>query len=212
MYRKYHNFSQTDIASSTWEEIAYVSKIETPTQQLIVESVMRTEIDFDYYEKIANVKYQDHAQVSEGTMSPSFFNSLTIKFPNREEKYRTFDLFDKITGNRINKHKLEYASPGSPQELCASAYYIREVNAPNYHDLETPYINRANAYHLSKRGKTTLTGIKMFSDNTSSSVDYSFEYGYNPDYTPVHRAMMWKQLYSPLKRESIGFPSTLNNP
>lgn len=220
-HREWSSFSQTDQASSLMRELAYLTKIVTPAQELVFKTSQRYDVDHDYYAKPANKVgtyfYYEDRQATTGNGTAADFD---IKYPVETMRYDEIEVFSRLMDKmvypsenlRTGRIKLNYAAKGSPQELAVSDFLIRNNNdtpkmATNGKQLGAPsnsgfaiadYNNGAD-----KRGKTTLLSVDFFGAGTKGTkTSYQFEYAYNPSYSEIHKREIVRKWSSPSLRTS----------
>lgn len=220
-HREWSSFSQTDQASSLMRELAYLTKIVTPAQELVFKTSQRYDVEHDYYAKPANKIgtsfYYEDRKASTQSQSPSDFD---IYYPVETMRYDEIEVFSRLIDKtvyasenlRTGRIKLNYAVKGSPQELAVSEFLIRNNNdtpkmATNGKQLGAPsnsgfaigdYNDATN-----KRGKTTLLSVDFFGAGTKGTkTSYQFEYGYNPSFNEIHKREIVRKWSSPSLRTS----------
>ncbi len=226
-HREWSNFSQTDRASSLMRELAYLTKIVTPVQEIDLTISERYDVDHDYYSKPANrvgssYYYENRTYTSQGSST-----DFDIEYPVETMKYDSI----MVTSRLINKHlypnesnsiatiALNYAAKGSPQELAVSSYLIRNNNKQektlNGQPIGLPssstVFNAENYYsETEKRGKTTLLGIDFYgaSVHADEKNSYAFEYAYNPGYDEIHKREIARAYYFPSLRQGSSSQNT----
>jgi hypothetical protein len=83
-------------------------------------------------------------------------------------------------------------NPALPNSFSIEAFNVEVINA------------QANT-QLKGRGKTTLLGVDHLSGNGTDPTNkqsYSFEYGYNPSYSEIHKREIVRKRFFPVKRQS----------
>ena len=216
-HRTWSNFSQTDRASSLMREMAYLTKIVTPLQEIDLAISQRFEVDHDYYSKPANKVgdnhfFEDRQYTSTETGGAS--SDFDILYPVETMKYDRVDiksrLFDKeLYPNADNKQGsivLNYAAKGSEQELAVSNFLIRD-NANVDRLIDKP---STNSFHIEEyftgvgRGKTTLLGVSFYDNkfDETTKTSYEFEYGFNPKYDEIHKREIARKYFFPSLRQA----------
>ena len=217
MYREWSSFSQTDQASSLMREMAYLTKIVTPTQELDLTISQRMEVDHDYYSKPANIVGNENYYYSDRKYSTSgqsgSVTDFDVRFPVETMKYDTLKLFSKLIDRAMYPFEntllsttvLKYAAKGSTEELAVSSYLIRDNNnVDKLIDKPGDEFNITSYYNSSiKRGKTTLLGVEFYGSdlNTAEKTAYSFEYAYNPSYNEIHKRAIVNKFFFPSVRQ-----------
>jgi len=218
-YREWSSFSQTDRSSSLMRELAYLTKVITPTQTVDFTISQRMDVEHDYYSKPANrvgndYYYADRKYSSGGTTGA--ITDFDIVYPVETMKYDTLSVYSKLMDTRLYPSEntltgaivLNYAQKGSAQELAVSSFLIRDnTNADKLTDKPGDAFN-INDYGSTtiKRGKTTLTSVDFFASNLNPSdkTSYMFEYGYNPSFDEVHKRAIVQQFFYPSLRQGYG--------
>lgn len=217
-HRSWSNFSQTDRASSLMQEMAYLTKIITPVQEIDLTISQRFEVDHDYYSKPANKVGDSHffedrqytsSGIGQGT--PNDFDILypveTMKYDRIDIKSRFFDEQLYPTANNMQGSVvLNYAEKGSDQELAVSNFLIRN-NINQDRLLDKPSTNSfsiQNYYTGTGRGKTTLLGVSFYDSkfDEATKTSYEFEYGYNPKYNEIHKREIARKYFFPSLRQA----------
>ncbi|MGV3632283.1 MAG: RHS repeat-associated core domain-containing protein [Bacteroidota bacterium] len=219
MHRTWSNFSQTDPASSLMREIAYLTKIVTPLQEIDLSISQRMEVDHDFYSKPANkigdeFYYEDREynhNFNEG--SPTDFDVSypveTMKYDNIKIYSRLFDPIHYPEENALQGSVvLNYAAKGSEQELAVSNYLIRNnENQDKLIDKPSSTDFNIESYYSEtiKRGKTTLLGIDFFDSelNPGTVTSYKFEYDYNPSLNEIHKREIARKYFFPSIRQAF---------
>jgi hypothetical protein len=159
---------------------------------------------------------------------------LYVDYPSELKKYDKIIIREKIQDDALyqrnkvtNTIVFNYAEKGSQQELAVSNYLIRDntnqenifsydpaVPGPHYVTPNGPNIGfNIEDYDVSNsgynngigRGKTTLLGIDIYSENNTTTTDkrtYKFEYGANPSFDEIHKFEILKANGYPTIRES----------
>ncbi len=232
-YREWSSFSQTDRASSLMRELAYLTRIVTPTQELDFTISERYDVDHDYYTKPANrvgnnYYYEDRKYTSQGSTT-----DFDIEYPVETMKYDSIRVKSRLIDKRLYPNEsnllgtivLNYAAKGSAEELAVSSYLIRNNNKlekllSNGQLIGKPSrsanFNMEEYYSATeKRGKTTLLGVEFFGSNPhiNDKTAYKFEYGYNPSYDEIHKREIVRAYHFPSLRQgssSAYSPNPLN--
>ncbi len=198
-HREWLNYTQTDRASSTMREKAYVKTITTPIRELGFETSQRFEVGHDYFDKpfnynhdTAKYPYENLPYLSSGSSS-----DFDVKYELELQKYdkiivkeRMRDKSNYPSRNKVlHTVELQYAEKGSVEELAVSNYLIRNNNdEEDLHDYDQgfsffdnhfyPNEDRSSAvfdirdYHKAEgRGKTTLLGVSIYVGDDSGTQD-----------------------------------------
>lgn len=225
-HREWSSFSQTDRASSLMRELAYLTKIVTPIQEIDLTISQRFDVDHDYFSKPLNRYMNDFYFADKKFNSQGSSTDYDIFYPVETMKYDTIRVISKLmdSGNYPNENLrtstivLNYAQKGSPEELAVSSYLIRNNNNNEKTDINGVMLgspNRTVSFDIEdykhtsiKRGKTTLLGVTFLDDvqeeNTKSK--YTFEYAYNPTFDEYHKREIVRKYYFPSIRQ--GRPSS----
>nr|WP_294860052.1 RHS repeat-associated core domain-containing protein [uncultured Fluviicola sp.] len=229
-YREWSSFSQTDRASSLMHELAYLTKIVTPTQQIDFTISERYDVNHDYYTKPANRVGNDYYYENRKYCTEQgSITDFDIEYPVETMKYDSIKITSRLVNPelypnesmKIGTIKFNYATKGSAQELAVSSYLIRNnnklekvvsgtlVGAPSK---ATPFdIQEYQNIGVDKRGKTTLLGLEFYGSTISAveKNEYKFEYGYNPSFDEFHKREIIRAYYFPSLRQGS---SQLNQP
>ncbi|GEM_PF-6135542 len=223
-HREWSSFSQTDQASSLMRERAYLTKIVTPLQELDFTISERFDVDHDYFSKPANKDgstfyFEDREFSSTGSGGDE--TDFDIYYPIETMKYDTVKVYSRVMDKLLYPDEnlltgavlLNYAAKGSSDELAVSDYLIRnnddtpklktngeEVGKPSDGTFSVSQCNDS----LNKRGKTTLLSIDLLDGemNPQTKTSYTFDYGYNPDYSEVHKREIMRKWAFPSIRQS----------
>jgi hypothetical protein len=210
-YKEWLNFTQTDKESSLYRERAYVTEINTPTEQFIVNTVQKKDIDDDHFKEPFNRILGDYKYVNATVSTASTTNiAISSKHPIETRCYSSIEKLHKFNPINSGSHltyQLNYAAPGSSQELCPSHYYIMDnASTPNYVSYNPADLggglDASTFYHSQTKGKKTLTGLTFGNTSSSATYGYSFVYGNNKSYDDIGLFKLRKMAAFPSIRES----------
>ncbi len=115
--------------------------------------------------------------------------------------------YELLDSSVVSTIEFNYAAKGSAEELAVSDYLIldnskTENNIGQYEpNAELGFVFDIEDYDAGDaRGKTTLLGLTIYPEDDLLSSDakkFSFEYGFNPSFNPIHKHEILKMEYYP---------------